>query len=38
MFKLAEENFKMPVWIYNDKSYLKTNDKQVIEHRVDLSN
>ena len=28
----------MPVWKYNDKCYLKVNDKRVIAYRVGLSN
>ena len=34
---LAEENFKMPVWKYNGKCYLKVNDKKVIDYAVDTS-
>ena len=37
MFRLAEENIKMPVWKYNEKCYLRLNDKKVIEYAVDTS-
>ena len=37
ILKLAEENLKMPVWKYNDKCYLKVNDKNVIDPAVDKS-
>ena len=35
--KLAEENLNMPVWKYNDKCFLKNNDKRVIGFAVDTS-
>ena len=28
----------MPVWKYNDKCYLRANEKKVTEYRVDVSN
>ena len=30
VFKLAEENIKMPVWKYSEKCYLKVNDKKLL--------
>ena len=31
IFKLTEDNLKMPVWKYNDKCYLKANDKLLLD-------
>ena len=38
IFELAEENLKMPVWKYNDKSYFKMKGKNNIDYRIGLSN
>ena len=38
MFKLAEENMKMPVWKYNDKCYIKTNQQKINQYAIDQSN
>ena len=35
--KLADENLKMKVWKYNDKCYLKLNDKKVNDYAIDKS-
>ena len=34
IFKLAEENMKIPVWKYEDKCYLKINDKKVLQYSI----
>ncbi len=38
IFKLAEENMKIPVWKYEDKCYLKINDKKVLQYSIDKYN
>ena len=38
IFKLAEENIKMPVWKYNEKSYSRINDQKVYQYMIDRSN
>ena len=36
--KLAEENMKIPVWKYEDKCYLKINEKKVLQYSIDKYN
>lgn len=36
--KLAEENMKIPVWKYEDKCYLKINEKKVFQYVMDKTN
>ena len=36
-FELAEESLKMQVWKYNDKCYLKINDKNDTDYAGDKS-
>ena len=38
IFKLAEENMKIPVWKYEDKCYLKINEKKVLQYSIDKYN
>ena len=38
IFKLAEENMKNPVWKYEDKCYLKINEKKVFQYSIDKYN
>ena len=38
IFKLAEENMKIPVWKYEGKCYLTTNEKKVCQYSIDKYN
>ena len=38
IFKLAEENMKIPVWKYEDKCYVTINEKKVFQYSIDKYN